>query len=481
MDGETDSHAPLLFPFMRPTLLLPLLFTAARLAAAAELHVDPETGSDSADGQKAPLKTIARAIRLAQPGDTVHLAPRRFYESADLSGKMGTVEKPITLEGHGAVLDGSEPVLAADWEALGDGLFRKIKLLPHNDAAIVGRWFFLWDGKMNHMGRTSKGPSAPLKRPADLQPVEWTYAKEEDAFYLRLPAGQSLDAANIRYPKRSSGVILSGKGEHLIVRNVIATHVYNDGFNIHGAQRNAQFFNIAAIECGDDGFSAHEDAECRTDGFVSIGNSTGLCDTVSSVTHFRNVFIRDCLGYDVFFIGDSPHSLENAVIESSAAYSFAAGQHSDRPQKGPGTVVLKNVFFRRTPEGKAFRVDKNTVVTADRCTLGSLNVHVGPASTLELTHSSIGSPAAATKPSITLLAGSTWRGDGNAYDLKALHLDKTVFTAATFADFQKANGSDATSRWTSEPAPAGVGAAPTALEPAEKMAADVLRRWAEAR
>ena len=465
---------------MRPLFLLPLLFTA-HLVSAADLHVDPETGVDSADGQKAPLKTIARAIRLAQPGDTVHLAPRRFYESADLSGKQGTPEKPITLDGHGAVLDGSEPVRAADWESLGDGLFRKIKLLPRTDAAIVGRWFFLWDGKMNHMGRTSKGPSAPLKKPAELQPGEWTYAKEEDAFYLRLPAGQSLDAANIRYPQRSSGVILSGKGTHLIVRDVIATHVYNDGFNIHGAQRDSQFFNIAAIECGDDGFSAHEDAECRTDGFVSIGNSTGLCDTVSSVTHFRNVFIRDCLGYDVFFIGDSPHSLENAVIESSAAYSFAAGQHTDRPQKGPGTVVFKNVLVRRALEGKAFRVDKNTVVTADHCTLGSLNLHLGAGSTLELTHSAIGNPSTATKPSITLLAGSTWRGDGNAYDLKALHQDKAVYTAANFADFQKANASDATSRWSSEPASAGIGADPEALAPVEKMAAEVLRRWAEAR
>ena len=199
------------------------------------------------------------------------------------------------------MLDGSEPVHAADWESLGGGLFRKVKLMPRMDDAMLARWFFLWDGKMNHMNRTSKGPSASLKKPADLQRDEWTYVKDEDAFYILLASERSLDAANIRYPARSSGVIESIAGSHLTVRNVVATHVYNDGYNIHGAQRDMVFENIAAIECGDDGFSAHEDGDCRIDGFVSIGNSTGMCDTVSSVTHFRNVFIRDCLGYDVFF------------------------------------------------------------------------------------------------------------------------------------------------------------------------------------
>jgi hypothetical protein len=37
-------------------------------------------------------------------------------------------------------------------------------------------------------------------------------------------------------------------------------HFYNDGFNVHGAQRHLVYQNIAAIECGDDGFSAHASA-----------------------------------------------------------------------------------------------------------------------------------------------------------------------------------------------------------------------------
>ena len=441
---------------------------------ARALRVDPRSGDDKNDGIANPLKTIARAIRIAQPGDTIHLATVRYFESADLTNKNGEPGKPITLDGHGAVLDGSEPV--RDWESLGGGLFRKVKLMPRMDDAMLGRWFFLWDGKMNHMGRTSKGPSAPLKKTADLQPDEWTYVKDEDAFYIRLAPERSLDAANIRYPARSSGVVESIAGSHLTVRNVIATHVYNDGYNIHGAQRDMVFENIAAIECGDDGFSAHEDGECRVDGFVSIGNSTGMCDTVSSITHYRNVFIRDCLGYDVFFIGDSPHSMENAIIESSAARAFDASQHTDRPQIGPCSVVLKNVRFRRTGAPQEIRVSRNAKLNAERCTFLGMNVQVTPGGEIAARQCVFGGDP---KPEILLHANTLWRGAGNLFDLKSLRLDKTTFTAETFTTFQKLTGSDAGSQWGADAKANEAGADEASLKPIEQMVADVLKRWRE--
>lgn len=424
-----------------------------------DLRVDPERGDDSGDGVSAPVKTIARAIRLAQPGDTVHLAPRSFSESADLTNKHGEPGKPITLEGHGAVLDGSEPVRGSDWEALDDGLYRKRKLMPRMDDAILGRWFFLWNGTMNHMGRTSKGRSAALKAPAALQPGEWTYVKDEDAFYLRLAPGVALDAANIRYPARSSGVILSGKGAHLVVRDVTSTHVYNDGFNIHGAQRACVFERIAAIECGDDGFSAHEDAECRIDGFVSIGNSTGLCDTVSSVTHYRDVFIRGCLGYDVFFIGDSPHSIENALIESSAQRAFDIEQHTDRPQNGLSSVVLKNVHIRRTGGGpQEIRVGKNGRLTAERCTFLGLDVTVASGGGASFERCVIGGEP---KPAVLVRTDAAWRGVGNFYALATLRLANASFTPATLAQAPGESGS----AWSADSAvPDGIGADLGAVE-----------------
>ena len=260
---------------------------------APDIHVDPKTGDDTNDGRAEPVKTIARAMKLAKPGDTIHLTPGTYYESADFTNKHGEHGKPITLDGHGAILDGSEPVTSAEWEQVSPDLYRRRKIYKTTDDAIVGRWFLLWDGRMQRMGICSKGPSEPLKKSEELQPGEWTFVREDgDAFYLKLRPGQKLDEANIRFPKRSSAVVQSIAGSWLTVKNVTGMHVYNDGYNVHGAQRNLVFENIAAINCGDDGFSAHEDVDCQIDGFVSIGNATGLCDTGTSQTNYRNVFIK---------------------------------------------------------------------------------------------------------------------------------------------------------------------------------------------
>jgi HEAT repeat protein len=427
----------------------------------ADLHVDPAKGNDANDGRTAPVKTIARAIKLAQSGDTVHLTPGTYFESADLSNKHGEDGRPITLDGHGSVLDGSEPVRAADWESLGHDLYRKVKLLPRMDEAIRVRWFFVWDCKMNRMGLCSKGPSLPLKKPDELKAGEWTYVQSEDAFYLKLPKGQSLDAANIRYPARSSAVIESGRGSWLTVRNVTGTHVYNDGYNIHGAQRHTVFENIAAIDCGDDGFSAHEDADCRIDGFISIGNATGLCDTGTSQTHYRNVFIRGCHGFDLYFIGLT-HSIENAVIESSAARAFML----DGAHLKDGNVCnlrLKNVLLRRVGGGtQELRIGNGGRLRAERCTFLNLNVTMTPGAAIDLQQCLLGGDPT---PDVLLSANTIWRGDGNLYDFKSLRAGKETFRQETFADFQKFTGSESKSRWETTPhAPTGIGADESALK-----------------
>lgn len=463
-------------------LILFLHGVCAALAGAelsSDIHVDPVKGDDGNDGRSLPVKTIKRGIALAGPGDTVHLATALYHENANLSSKKGLLDKPITLDGHGSVLDGSEPVRAADWEARGNGLFRKAKLIPgmNNPAtqsAVIMRWFFLWDGKMNHMGRTSKGPAAPLKKPEDLQPGEWTYAKDEDAFYVKVEPSQDLDAAKIRAPLRDAGVIESGAAQHIVVRNVISTHVYNDGFNIHGSERDCAFENIAAIECGDDGFSAHEDAECRIDGYVSVGNSTGLCDTVSSVTHYRNLYISDCLGYDVFFIGDSPHSIENGLVISKAHTAVNIARHSDRPQNGPSDVRFKNVLVRREGSLQEIRVSRDAKLLAERCTFRNLNVQLTHGGELRAENCIFsGDP----KPEVILAPNSLWLGENNVYDLASIKLDKTVFTEKTFADFQRTSGGDKASHWGHEMP--DTGADETTAKTLETMAKDVLKRWRE--
>ena len=422
-----------------------------------ELRVDPAGGDDtSAAG---PFKTIARAIKLAAPGDTIHLAPAHYRECAVFVNKSGEPGRPITLDGHGATLDGAEPLKPGDWETVSPGLYRNRSLL-RVDPAVLMRWFFVFDGRMNHMGRTSKGPSKPLKKPEELAPGEWTYVPDEPlvrkseggkpwdarklagAFYIKIDPEKTLADYRIEAPVRQNGVSLSGRCEHLEIRNVISTHVHNDGFNIHGYTRDIYFKNIKAVDCGDDGVSAHDDCQIRVNGLVSVGNSTGACDIGNSVTHYNRVFIKGCLGYDFFMLGSNAHSLSNSVIESSAARCVVI----ETERAGSNTVctvAMDNVLIHRVAGTNDFRVGKGAVFNGRRLTLAGLNFLAADGSTG--LHNSV--VAGAPQPEINIRKGARWQADGNLYDAHFIRLDQTFYSAKTFADYQRATGQDKSSRW----------------------------------
>ncbi len=199
--------------------------------------------------------------------------------------------------------------------------------------------------------------------------------------------------------------------------------------------------------------------------------------------HFKsirhgNVFIKDCLGYDIFFIGDSPHSIENAFVESRAARAVEISQHGDRPQAGTSSVVFNNVHIRRVDGTQEIRVSRNSKLQAERCTFLGLNVNVTPGGQMSARDCVFsGEP----KPEIILFAGTTWSGDGNIYDLSGLRMDKTAFTSKTFADFQKLTGGDKTSRWTAAAEAKDAGADADSLRKLESSAAAVVQRWKETR
>lgn len=463
----------LLILFLSLFLFLPIPSRAREIPGA--FTVDPARGDDAGDGLTHPFKTIARALKEAGPGDTVHLTPGRYSESAFFVNKKGEPGKPIVLDGHGAILDGSEALNPEDWESVSPGLFRTRKL-PVINGATLARFFFLFDGKMQRMGRLSKGPSAELKQPEALEPGEWTFIPDEPftrerkdgkpwdavpapgAFFVRIAPGKTLEESGIRYPARSNGVAYGGLCTHIVVKNLVATRFQNDGYNIHGDQVGLVFENIKAIECGDDGFSAHEAAECRIDGFVSIGNSTGLCDVGSSKTHYRNLHIRDCLSYDVFFISHGEHSIENALVESSAARAVSVGR--DAAPEGTCAVTLRNVHIRRDPAlPQEIRIGRGGSLRAERCTFEHLLIQATPGSQVDLRQCYVtGNP----KPDLHVWQDVIWQGAGNHYDLKSLRIGPAFIARENFAEFQKLTGGETGSQWSPGPPAEGTGALPSA-------------------
>ena len=351
---------------------LVFLFALGTPLTARDIHV----GKD--------MPTIHHAIKAARPGDTIHLEPKVYRDYAGFYGKKGEPGKPITLDGHGATLEGSDPIDPAKWREVSPGLFANDHLMPGLSDAVIARWFFLFDGKMQLMGRTSKGRSAPLKKPEELLAGEWTFVKDPSrekppskaiygTFFIKLESGQKLAGANIFAPMRSAGVQMSGDNAHLVIKNLTATHPYNDGFNIHGDCRDVVFENIRAIECGDDGISAHESAQYRVDGFISIGNSTGICDTGTAQTSYTNLFLARNVAFDLYFLDAGHYSVTNALLLSSAQNPFTTTGR----ETGDCRLDLDNVLLRRLVEPRIGIIARNSTVNGRRCTFENLDFKVG--------------------------------------------------------------------------------------------------------
>lgn len=377
-------------------------------------------------------RSIQSAINAAQPGDVIRLEPKAtpYTETVAFRSKSGTVGKPIVLDGQGATLNGSEPLKAQAWEKTGTGAYRSTTFMVNRKmgSSMVGRYYFIMNGSANRMGRSSKGNRGQYKPVADLKPGEWTYETKEKAFYVMPPAGQGIE--EVRAPERANGVAINGDCENLTIRNITATHVWNDGFNIHGRTRNVRFENIRAIECGDDGISAHGDCHISVDGFISQRNSTGMCHINQSQSDNRNLILEDNIGYSIYLLDDSKHTIKDTVVRSTRGHAFHATRKTE--------VTLENVLFDGlTPGQTGFRVDAEATVTARNISLWNLPLTVDGAA-MQLHESVIGGETAKVKINLT----ATWQAANNVWGVDEIEFNGTPYPAAAFADYVKASGQD---------------------------------------
>ena len=207
-------------------------------------------------------------------------------------------------------------------------------------AGMVNRYFLWIGGKQVRMGRRSKfGSASKLKKPEDLKEFEWTIVDRE-RYYLRLPAGKTPRDFSVREPVEISGVAVSGTSRHVIVRNLILRDYWNDGLNIHNTARGIVFENTAALFCGDDGASAHNDCETTIRNFVSIGNATGICHIGNAVTVHENVYISGIDSRDLFLLS-LENSLCNVYVDGSAPGPLVIRGSGETPMTGS----LENCLF----------------------------------------------------------------------------------------------------------------------------------------
>ena len=136
--------------FLGVCLLLVLWSTPA---PGREIFVDNLSGNDRFNGQQprgtaelfGPVRTIARALRLAGAGDVILLAKNKepYRESISLVGSRhsGTAKDPFVIRGNGAILDGSVPVPARAWESTRERSSVSVRRKPatNNCSSPTGR------------------------------------------------------------------------------------------------------------------------------------------------------------------------------------------------------------------------------------------------------------------------------------------------------------------------------------------------------
>jgi hypothetical protein len=162
-------------------LVTAIMAIGCAAAHATDYYVNNAMGNDGYDGKTAtagvapagPLATIMKAVKRAGPGDTIHVKanPEPYRELVEFT-KGGERGKPIILDGHGAVVSGSDLCPPDGWTDVGGGVFTR--------RDVVSYYVLVADGKLLFAKQASDC----------LNPGEICYSVPERRFFFNPPAGK---------------------------------------------------------------------------------------------------------------------------------------------------------------------------------------------------------------------------------------------------------------------------------------------------
>jgi hypothetical protein len=215
--------------------------------AARDIFVDNGAGDDILDGTLptttspgiGPFHTITRALRVAGPGDRIILANtgEPYRESVSLVGSRhsGNAVRPFTIEGNGAVLDGTAAVPPEAWQWFRGDVFR------FQPPKKQFQQLFL-DGlpAVRHPAGTQDGVAAVA---AQLQPKEW--AETGGWIYFRVEEGRLPQQYALGYSAWPVGITLY-KVEGVVISNLVVQGFRIDGLNLNDATGPVVLYNVTS-------------------------------------------------------------------------------------------------------------------------------------------------------------------------------------------------------------------------------------------
>lgn len=280
----------------RAVLLLVSALIAGRPAAspARDIYVNNEVGDDAFFGRVAtpgstvdgPVRTIARAILLAQPGDRIVLAPTKtpYRESITLAGSRLSrgILNDFILDGNGAVLDGSAPVPAEAWEldrTAWDRHQRTVyRFVPEQKSH---QQLFLGDRPAVRVFAEKFGGAPPA-----LEPLQWCLF--EGAIYFCVEPNRRPEDYPLRYAKLSVGITLHHVSG-VTIRDLTVQGFQLDGIHLANTARDVRLQRVVLRGNGRAGLAVG--GACRADLLDSLLGDNGAAQILTfphSELHVHN-------------------------------------------------------------------------------------------------------------------------------------------------------------------------------------------------
>ena len=170
-----------------------------------------------------PVRTISRAVELAEAGDKIVIDPKGgpYREAVSLVGrnKSGAGDLPLIIEGCGAVLDGREAVPTGVWKHYKDDIYRFQLTMQ----AVNTTYFALYDNE-ELLERVAVAPDA--KSLPSLEPNTWCFHR--GFVYFRTEADKS--------PLFESDYLLSYSARQVGVSLIQVFDVRIHDLNVQGFQ-----------------------------------------------------------------------------------------------------------------------------------------------------------------------------------------------------------------------------------------------------
>jgi hypothetical protein len=251
-----------------PYLVLAMVLVASPVAAR-EVFVNNLTGDDRLGGEQpdrasgvgGPVRTLAKALRLAGPGDTIVLARTNapYRESFTLAGSRhsGTAQRPFAIEGGGAILDGSCPAPGEAWEIYRGAVFRL------RAAALAGPMLFL-DGRPAVHAFAARAANEP----PPLKPRQW--CSVHGRIYFCVEEGKLPGDYKLSYAQAQTGITLFHV-EHVRITGLTVQGFQVDGIGLSNSARQVR---LADVTCRWNGRSG-----------VSVGGASSVTIRESSLGH----------------------------------------------------------------------------------------------------------------------------------------------------------------------------------------------------